>query len=104
MLLGPILHSAPSITDLSLEMIEPGHHAWDPEHCDKTFKLIEELDEVLGGAIAQHVGIRAVSVRVKHSCSCLDLCQKRAGRGDWFRLAKEMGKAVVIGLEKRVGA
>lgn len=85
-------------------MVEPGHHAWDPEHCDKTFKLIEELDEVLGGVVSQHAGVTEVSVRVIHSCSRLDWCRKRVGRGDWFRLAKGMGKTVVIGLEKRVGA
>lgn len=103
-LLQPILDSAPNVSELLLEMIEPGYHSWDGAHCDKTFKLIEELDEVLRGSVAQHSGIAKLIVRVKHNCNYTDHCRRRAAAGDWFRLAKERKKVVAIELGERVWA
>ncbi|KAJ3517809.1 hypothetical protein NMY22_g13885 [Coprinellus aureogranulatus] len=101
-LLEPILANAPNVSELGLEMKEPGHHCWDSKHCQKTFALIEELDQVVGNAVAQHSGIRTVNVRVEHDCNSLDRCKERVANENWFKSAVERGKAVMIGLEGKL--
>ncbi|KAJ3547375.1 hypothetical protein NMY22_g1678 [Coprinellus aureogranulatus] len=77
-LLEPILVSAPNVSELSLEMKEPGTSAAGiPSTAKKTFTLIEELDQVVGNVVAQHLGMRTVNVRIEHDCNSLDQCKER---------------------------
>jgi hypothetical protein len=63
--------------------------------------LVEELDECMGDMVAQHDGLKKVTVTVKHDCSSTDWCKRRVAQGEWFKRAKAGGKEVEIVLESR---
>jgi hypothetical protein len=60
----PVLHSAPNVYELCLEMIEPGLPSWDSAHCDKTLNFVEELDGCMGDMVARQGGLKKVTVTV----------------------------------------
>jgi hypothetical protein len=49
-------------------------------------KLDGDLDECMGDMVAQHDGLKTVTVR--HDCSSTDGCKGRVAQGDWFKRAK----------------